>query len=1032
MTCPACGANASAGDATCRSCGRRLGPKTHAASGVLTPVPETLSGSETILPDANGATNPGENPLGEDGPTQFVPPEQHATYLSGPGVRRSATDGPLDIGQAFGTRYEILDVLGVGGMGAVYKAWDAELGVVVALKVIRPEIAADPHAAGEIERRFKRELLLARQVTHKNVVRIHDLGEIDGIKYITMPYIEGSDLATILAKDPKLPVARALRIARGIVSGLVAAHAVDVVHRDLKPANIMVDAEDEPTIMDFGIARSAGGRGVGPAPKRDVRASEIRRNPALLASETMAGAVVGTVQYMAPEQAKGEIVDQRADTYAFGLILYDMLIGGRRFAHTDSALAELYARIEKSPPAPRSIDHTIPPPLDAIISRCLEPDPSKRFQTTFELEAALARLDDHGKPLPIYRRIRPRTMVAAGVLVLVLLGGTFYTTRWLTTPAAVHDPIAVVIADVQNTTGDSTFDSALAQTMRRALEGASFITAYDRTRMAGAVGVRPPDKLDEVAAREIAVKQGLGVVLAGSIAPRGTGYELAVKALHSVTGEVIADVKSAASNRDQVLDTATRLAVRVRRALGDETSQSDQLFAMRSISASSLEVVSHYAAAVEAQSKGRFEDARQSFLRAVELDPTFGLAYQGLAAMSRNLGRVEDADKYSKEALRYLDSMTERERFSTRGYYFRNAGDSKECVKEYGELLDRYPADAVARSQRALCLSRLRLAREAYGEVRRASEMVPNHVVYRINKAVLANIAGEFDVAEAEAKAMAAPDPRVMMALAYSQMARGLVSEATATYQKVVALDPRIGSLATAGLGDVRIYQGDFSGAARFLDEAAAADLKAKNPDRAAVKLTSKAYAHLMAGQQREAVAAAGQALGHGKSIGVRFLVARIFAEAGAVEKARQLAAEMTSSQDISGEPQAHGKIIEGVIALSTGKPRDAIKILTDANALLDTWFGHFDLGRAYLAAGAFVQADSEFDLCITRRGEALSLVDEGPTFGWFPAVYYYQGRVREEMKTAAYADAYRQYLKMRGASNDDPLVLDVRKRIGS
>src|SRR5262249_12111015 len=157
------------------------------------------------------------------------------------------------------TRYHIIRLLGIGGMGAVYQAWDAELGVAVAIKVIRPEVMADPMAAAEIEKRFKRELLLARQVTHKNVVRIHDLGEINGIKYITMPYVDGADLASILKNEGRLPVPRVLRIARAVVGGLIEAHKADVVHRDLKPANIMISGDDEAMIMDFGIARSTGG-----------------------------------------------------------------------------------------------------------------------------------------------------------------------------------------------------------------------------------------------------------------------------------------------------------------------------------------------------------------------------------------------------------------------------------------------------------------------------------------------------------------------------------------------------------------------------------------------------------------------------------------------------------------------------------------------------------------------------------------------------------------------------------------------------
>jgi serine/threonine protein kinase len=218
----------------------------------------------------------------------------------------------------------------------VYQAWDEDLEVAVAVKVIRPEVTSDPVAAQDLERRFKRELLLARQVTHKNVVRIHDLGELDGIKYITMSYVHGTDLATFLQREGRLPVPKVLKILRSVVSGLVAAHEAGVVHRDLKPANIMVEEKSgEPLIMDFGIARSsaAPGGAVGPAGGRTgqvesagpagppagrpgTEAQLAAHTPSALSNATVAGAIVGTVGYMAPEQARGREVDQRADLYS--------------------------------------------------------------------------------------------------------------------------------------------------------------------------------------------------------------------------------------------------------------------------------------------------------------------------------------------------------------------------------------------------------------------------------------------------------------------------------------------------------------------------------------------------------------------------------------------------------------------------------------------------------------------------------------------------------------------------------------------
>ena len=249
-------------------------------------------------------------------------------------------------------------------MGAVYQAWDAELGVAVAIKVIRPEVMADPTVAAEIARRFKRELLLARQVTHKNVVRIHDLGDIGDIKYITMPYVDGADLATILAQEEKLPVARTLTIARLMVEGLAEAHKAGVVHRDLKPANIMIDADDQPLIMDFGIARSTGRPTSGSVPGQTTIVNDLRRALDAPAEATVLGAVVGTVSYMAPEQARGEAVDQRADIYALGLIIFDMLVGGSRAERAGGAMVELQARMQAAPASVRTFLPDMPEAFD--------------------------------------------------------------------------------------------------------------------------------------------------------------------------------------------------------------------------------------------------------------------------------------------------------------------------------------------------------------------------------------------------------------------------------------------------------------------------------------------------------------------------------------------------------------------------------------------------------------------------------------------------------------------------------------------
>src|SRR4051812_46938744 len=257
MRCPRCGAE-NPGSGSCSSCQTSAA---HTAIAALTPSPDNgpTGGLTTAfgLNDSAPTMAPGgrldvddgdDSDDGDDGETvdeTRAQPVKAAASRARPKGRASAYaaadpeagHGPLTPGQAFGSRYHIIRILGMGGMGAVYHAWDAELGVAVAIKIIRPEIMADPATAAEVGRRFKRELLLARQVTHKNVVRIHDLGEIDGIKYITMPYVDGADLSTIRLRDGKMPVSRVLRIARSVIGGLVEAHKAGVVHRDLKPAN---------------------------------------------------------------------------------------------------------------------------------------------------------------------------------------------------------------------------------------------------------------------------------------------------------------------------------------------------------------------------------------------------------------------------------------------------------------------------------------------------------------------------------------------------------------------------------------------------------------------------------------------------------------------------------------------------------------------------------------------------------------------------------------------------------------------------
>jgi len=940
--------------------------------------------------------------------------------------RAETNDAPeinlLRPGQAFGARYHIIRTLGVGGMGAVYQAWDTEIGEAVAIKVIRPEARADQATAQHLEIRFKRELQLARHVTHKNVVRIHDIGEIDGIKYITMSYIQGEDLATVLKREGALPVPRALRIMRQIVSGLVAAHEAGVIHRDLKPANIMIEGEHA-LIMDFGIAQSS----TSVQTTGGVASPEVTQRVAL--RSTITGAVIGTVAYMAPEQARGDAVDKRADIYALGLIAAAMLVGPAR--RPEQTLEDLRHETADPPTPLRSIEPAVPEALEQVVLRCLQRAPQARYQATTELEAALARLDDNGRPLPLVRRLTKGVVAAAVLVVAIALGGTYYATRRALEVPVQPDPVSIVIADVDNATSDPAFDRTLEPVLKRALEGAGFITAYDRDGIRRTLGVPPPEHLDATAARSLAANQGLAVVLAGSIESQGRGrYGVSLNATQAVTGEVVASTRGTAPNKDEVPETAARLVARIRRTLGDPASESAQMFAMTSVSTTSLEVVSYWVAGRDAASRNDFDEAIRNYSKAVELDPKFGLGYAGLANVAANRTDAEDATRYITEALRYVDGMTERERYTTRASFYRLTGDYPQCVREYSDLLVSYPADVAARNNLAICLANLRDFGKAFEQLRQVVAVVPNRALYRINLASFANFSSDFRTAEEEVRKVTTPDVNALVALAFAQLGQGQLREASATYGAVAQISDYGESLATSGLGDLANIEGRFGDATRILEQGAAQDLKFERPDWAAAKLAALAHTELRRGRTSAAIAAADAALMNDDSgLNIRFMAARAFAAAGAVDRAQPLIAAMAA--ELLTEPRAYAKIVEGEIALQNGDARLAIDVLTEANELLDTWLGRFTLGRAYFEAGQFAQADSELERCLKRRGEALQLIlGDEPTFAYVVPVYYYQGRVREGLGSAGFVDSYRQYLDIRGNSTEDRVLSEIRTRM--
>jgi len=901
-------------------------------------------------------------------------------------------------------------------MGAVYKARDMELDRVIALKVIRPELASNP----EILQRFKQELILARQVTDRNVIRIFDLGEADGIKYITMEYLEGETLYQILRRHGKVPVQEAVDIMRQTLSGLQAAHREGVIHRDLKPGNIMRDASGRVAVMDFGLARSLEGDGM-----------------------TRTGTMMGTMEYMSPEQAHAKDLDARSDIFTVGLIFYELLTGKMPYA-AESAVASLMKRTHERAVPVSSHDAAIPRPLTSIVAKCLESDPKLRYQSTAEVLRDIDNWQEKGAASTLrFPDVRPWArdipwpligMITA-VLVLAVTGFLFRNKLLGPKTGATPAPVSVLVADFQNKTSDPLFDDTLEPMFNVALEGASFINAYNRgtARQAAAKLPNPTGKLDENAARLVAVNEGVAAIVTGSLSSRGSGYTLSVKAIDAVTGKTLANADANTANKDELLLAVPKLAVPIREALGDTTPESVQLEkAAGAFSTSSLAAVHQYGIAMEQLWAGNSEEALRSFSNAIALDSNFARAYGGTASAYGNLGKTQDAEKYVKLAMEHVDRMTERERYRVRGLYYYATSNYPKCIEEYGELVKRFPADNVAWINIAACYSGLRRIPEAVDAAKRAVEITPKGAVQRIILSFYSSYNGDFIVGEREARTALKLNlsSQAYLALAEAQLGLGQMSQAIETYHKLEKTDALGASVAASGLADIASYEGRYADAVGILDKGVATDLATKNADNAAEKLAGISHLQVLRGQRAPAIGAATKALSISQSVPVRVLAAQTLLEAGEVATAQKLADGLAS--EVQPETRAYAEIIRGDLALQRGQKNEAIKMFTDANQLLDTWIGRFELGRAYLEAGLFVEADSEFDRCMKRRGEALEIFqDNVPMFAYFPPLYYNQGRVREGLKSPGFAEAYRTYLGIRGKASEDPLVVDIRRRLG-